>query len=108
MNKTVAPITVTITDPMIVAKIEQVARMKKQPVEVVAEKALMEAAAVALGLKTGLSPKEAAMRLNCHRNTVFNLIRRRAFPGLYYEGPRRPRIPLADIEALSEQTVALN
>lgn len=101
------PITITITlsDPKLIRKLELAARKAGQPIDTWIPAKLEQHTKAAMGLADDLTPGEVAARLNCHLNTVKNYIKAGRFPNAYRRSARACRIPLKDVEALKGNTI---
>lgn len=64
-----------------------------------AEQAL-EGLKARLGLTADLTVREAAIYLNCHRNSIWNYHGRGMLPGLYYVSAKKAMIPVKDLDAI--------
>jgi len=98
-------ITIQLTDPKLVRKLEQAARRDKQTLDTWFSAKIEHHARAALGLADDLTMGEVAIRLNCHLNTVKNYLKAGRFPNAYWRSPRACRIPVRDVEALKGNTI---
>lgn len=98
-------ITITLSDPKLVRKLEQAARRDGQSLDAWLPTKLVYHARAAMGLADDLTIGEVATRLNCHPNTVKNYLKAGRFPNAYWRSSRACRIPLKDVEALKANTI---
>jgi hypothetical protein len=102
------PIACLITDPDVVRLLNGATRRKGEAArEAYIQSMVNDALRAALGLSVDLSPRQAAMRLGVHVNTIHNYNRAGMFPRLYYLSSRAARIPLRDVEAFKNRTVTV-
>lgn len=99
-------ITIQLTDPKLIRKLEQAAKRDKQTLQTWLPAKLENWAKAVNGLSDDLTKGEAAQMLGCHLNTVTNYLKAGRFPNAYWRSPRACRIPLRDVEALKNNTLA--